>query len=87
MGTEHNINILKKKQERKTQFLKNKDKYSRDLCDTKTESQSHLERHKRRKHLVGLKMEGIKIGMRKRYQCTECKYEGDAKYLSEATAI
>ena len=83
MGTEHNINILKKKQERRTYYLKNKDKYSCDLCDIKTESQSHLERHKRRKHLVGLKMEDVKIGMRKRYQCTECKYEGNAKYLLE----
>ena len=81
MDSRENPSILRKKEERRTYYLKNKDRYSCDGCDIKTESQFHMERHKRRTHSVGVNIKNKIAQQSKSFHCTLCDYKGSESYL------
>ena len=66
----------KKKEGRRKNYLTNKGKYVCDLCDVKTESLFHLNRHKKNKH-SGSRQAIV-------FPCNLCEYEGCEKYYLSA---
>ena len=80
MDSHENPSTLRKKQERRTYYLKNKNRYSCEGCDIKTESQFHMERHKRQKHSLGAKIKNAITQQNKGLQCTSCDYKCSESY-------